>query len=717
MAASIPDILTRNLRPDALPAVLLAGAPAPFVLLGWWHGARVGELPLWALLAAIASTLAFVAAAALLARRSPASRLAGLLGSVGLLVVAGPALAASPALALSLVIFCGLLARTLWRNTGAGPEAVAALAPAAPAPAGPAPAWVAPPPPAAPVGVASSAPGRSERAAVRARGASLAAVSVWVLSSLVGSVDPDDRYALTALALSVGGAIGAILWWGGRALVEHPQRVTAVLGVGAVAGALAGAAWGDWSACIGLAASVPIAALVIVPGGGDASETGWLDPILAHPARLLVATFLVLSILGAILLGLPVSSATGEPVGIIDAGFTSVSAVCVTGLIVKDTPVDFSGFGLGTLLVLIQLGGLGIMTFSTAAMRLLGRRMSMRHEGVVARIVSPQDRSQLFGAARRLLVFTFVCEVLGAAALTLAFSAAGEPVLDALWRGVFTAISAFCNAGFALQSDSLIPYQGDPLILHTIAALIIAGGLSPAVALVTPAILARSARPIPAQAKLVLAATAALLVVGFLGYLATEWDNSLAGMTPADRLHNAWFQSVTLRTAGFNSVDIAAVRPATLTMMMLWMFVGGSPGGTAGGVKTTTASLLLLAVVAAVRGRRQVVVFGKSVAHRSIYRAAAAATIAALIALVALVALQLTQTMSSRDAAFEVVSAVGTVGLSVGGTGQLDGIGKGVIIVCMFVGRVGTLTLFMLLAQHRERREAWRCPDEEIDAA
>jgi trk system potassium uptake protein TrkH len=181
-----------------------------------------------------------------------------------------------------------------------------------------------------------------------------------------------------------------------------------------------------------------------------------------------------------------------------------------------------------------------------------------------------------------------------------------------------------------------------------------------------------------------------------------------------DRIHNAWFQSVTLRTAGFNSVDITTVRPSTLLLMILWMFIGGNPGGTAGGIKTTTAAILVLSVVNAVRGYWSITVFARRITERTFYKAVVIATLGFATVLLAVLAMQLTQAMPMRDAVFEVVSALGTVGLSVGGTGRLDDVGKVIISACMFAGRVGPLTLLMFLSQRTGPR-VWRRPEEEID--
>jgi trk system potassium uptake protein TrkH len=447
------------------------------------------------------------------------------------------------------------------------------------------------------------------------------------------------------------------------------------------------------------------AALRYEPAGG------W-DMVVHQPARLLVVTFLALCVLGTLLLSLPISSPHAAGISLVNAAFTAVSAVCVTGLIVLDTPVDFTGFGQAAILLLIQLGGLGIMTFSTAALGLLGRRLSLRYESAVVSALSVQGRHELFRDLRRLLTITFSAELIGTAVLSSLFAVEGEAPRQALWRGLFTSVSAFCNAGFALQSDSLIGYQRNPWILHTVALLIIIGGLSPAVVAALPDLLLR--RRVAVQIKLAVVSTLVLLAGGAIAVTAIEWNNTLANLSLFDRLHNGWFQSVTLRTAGFNSIDIAAVHGSMLTLMMVWMFIGGSPGGTAGGIKTTTAALLALAVAAAIRGRWDVTVFRRRITTETVYKAAAIATLGFSMALLSLMALQLTQDLPGAQAPFEVVSALGTVGLSIGATARLDEVGKILIMATMFAGRVGPLTLFLFLSD-RFSKSAWEFPDERID--
>ena len=540
---------------------------------------------------------------------------------------------------------------------------------------------------------------------VALRWAAWVAGAAWIGLS-VADLDhtSEGRAAITAcLAIALLHALA----WVPLGLRENPMRAR-ILAVALILAALVPLVLAARPAVIVPAlGAVTLLAVWITPGVGVVWAT-----IVEHPARLLVATFFLLCAAGTPLLALPEAAESGASVGLLDAAFTAVSAVCVTGLIVLDTPDVFSFAGEAFILLLIQVGGLGIMTFYTAAMTALGRRLSLRQESAIAGAVGIQDRAVLVSALGRVLRVTFAAEAAGALLLTVLFLGEGEPFAEAVWRGVFTSISAFCNAGFALQRTSLVEYATDPGILHTVAVLIIVGGLSPAVIVALPALARR--KPTTLQTKLILATTAVLLVAGFLAFLAFEWSNTLGEMSIADRLHNAWFQSVTLRTAGFNSVDLALTRPATQTMMIAMMFVGGSPGGTAGGVKTTTFAVLVLAVVAALRKRADAQSFGRRVRHDSVYKAAAVMTLGVMSAVAALIALQLTQRMDVGVATFETVSALATVGLSTGGTTMLDGVGKILIMLCMFAGRVGPLTLFLFLTEHGTT-PAITVPDQEVD--
>lgn len=442
------------------------------------------------------------------------------------------------------------------------------------------------------------------------------------------------------------------------------------------------------------------------------AQLWWLDAILVDPSRTLVATFLFGGVVGGFLLALPIASQTNASIGLLDALFTSFSAICVTGLIVVDTPTVFSSFGQAILLVVIQVGGLGIMTFSTAAILLMGKRMSLKHEITAAALLQTQSRDQMKAMLGRVLMVTAIVEGLGAVLLTAGFWAHGDTFGTALWRGVFTSISAFCNAGFALQTDSLVPYQTNPFVLVTISLLIVIGGLGPVV--VTDMWRWRPGKSLGLQSRLVLWTTAILLVVPSVLFLALEWRQTLASMGILDRVTNAWFQSVTMRTAGFNSIDLAAMVPASYSIMLLLMFIGGSPGSTAGGAKTTTMAVLALQLRSVIRGEDHAEVFGFRLADVTTRRAMGVAFMGFLAFLTTLLALQTTQNIGLREVVFETISALGTVGLSIGATAQLDEIGKVIVMFAMFAGRVGPLTLLMFLGSRAEGRRLGR-PEVAID--
>lgn len=285
------------------------------------------------------------------------------------------------------------------------------------------------------------------------------------------------------------------------------------------------------------------------------------------------------------------------------------------------------------------------------------------------------------------------------------------PVARALWQGVFTAVSAFCNAGFALDSTSMIPYAERPLILHVTAVLIILGGLGPPVVVALPDWL--RGRKTSLHVRLVLWSSLLLTLLPAAFFLASESLLTLDDKPWDQRMTLAWFQSVTLRTAGFTAIDLTQMTPASLSLMMMLMFIGGSPGSTAGGAKTTTLAVLALATWAVLRGKKQPEAFGFRISHRTVYKAGAVILMGIFSVGAALLALQLTQSIELQHILFETISALGTVGLSTGATSRLDEVGKLVIILCMLAGRVGPLTLFLLVTRS-ERADVWRRPEQEV---
>lgn len=420
----------------------------------------------------------------------------------------------------------------------------------------------------------------------------------------------------------------------------------------------------------------------------------WLVTLLNNPARILLATFLGLCIVGTLLLLTP--AATNNSIATIDAAFTAVSAVCVTGLIVLDTPNDYTFWGQLFILLLIQLGGLGIMSIASIALFILGKKLSVLQENLLTSITNV-ERKDMFESLKIILKFTFIAEAIGSIILTLLYFTSGDSFLQALWRGVFTSISAFCNAGFALQTDSLIPYQNNPFILHTVALLIIFGGIAPAISILLPGWVLR--KHVPVTAHISFLTTVILLFLGALLLLAFEWNGVLADFSFVDKLNNAWFQSATLRTAGFNSVDISRIGDPSCLLMVCLMFIGGSPGGTAGGVKTTTITILFITFLTYVFNRNDIIVKNRRITSDTINQAITIVFSGFIFWIIIIIMLELTQQILSRDIIFEATSAIGTVGLSTGATMKLDEIGKIIIMIAMFVGRLGPITLFILLSE------------------
>jgi len=546
-------------------------------------------------------------------------------------------------------------------------------------------------PPSSPVGEWLATNGRAARHLL---GVSLVATTV-VVGYRIGSRVPAQAVCLALAGLALIFAAPYLLrrW---RASGRPPLVEAGLL---IVAATLAGRPALALTALAACQAVVLLRLLTAEPLFHDLTEH-----FFNRPAVLLLVSFVVLIAAGTVLLSFPVSGTGGRPIAPIDALFTATSAACVTGLVVVDTPSAFSPVGHGVILALIQAGGLNIMVLSTFAAVLLGRGLGLRGERALGSVLDLQPGRSAYPLVSFIVLSTVAVETVGAAALGLLYARHGYPPGQAAWYGVFHSVSAFCNAGFALHDDSLALFRGDPLALLVVALLITAGGLGFGVLAVVWLGLRRRRPRLGMQVQLVLAASAALVAFGTLWFAVAEWERSLAGLGVTDKLVNALFQSVTLRTAGFNSVDLGLLHPATVVMMLGWMFVGASPGGTGGGIKTTTAAVLLGAIPAMARGEERVVLFGRTIGLETVYRSAAIAAVSLLVVFVGSAVLLALAPLGLPAALFEVVSAMGTVGLSLGGTARLDALGKTLIAAVMLAGRIGPLTLALLLGREERRR-------------
>lgn len=427
------------------------------------------------------------------------------------------------------------------------------------------------------------------------------------------------------------------------------------------------------------------------------------------PPQMFVGSFVLLVVLGAAGFKVLPGLYTGEELGWLDALFTATSAVCVTGLIVQDTATFFTPAGQLYVLFLIQVGGLGIVTFTSLIIVTLGRRLSLRHEALstgVAEVAPHVSRQHL---VRDIVRFTFAIEAAGAVLLYLLWAPQmgwGAAALPAL----FHAISAFCNAGFSTYSDSLVSFQRSPATLTVIMALIVVGGLGfltlEELKLRWQAQRREQIFRVSLHTRVVLATTALLLVAGTVLFAAFEWDGVLAGLPAGDRVANAAFMSTTARTAGFNSIDYAQAGDRSLFLTILLMSIGGSPGSTAGGIKTTTVALIGLMAWARYRGLIIPTLWSRSVPLETLERAVGVFVLSFGLMTLGIFLLTTTELHARAghdfvDAMFEAVSAFGTVGLSTGLTGTLTPAGKWVIVVLMFLGRVGPLTLAAALVWRR----------------
>ncbi|MBR6163810.1 hypothetical protein IKQ26_07980 [bacterium] len=405
------------------------------------------------------------------------------------------------------------------------------------------------------------------------------------------------------------------------------------------------------------------------------------EEVIKSPVRILPATFLVLCILGGILLYLPCSG----DMTFIDALFTSVSGVCVTGLSVQDISSELNLFGQFILMLLIQVGGLGIMSISSVIFLLLGKKMSVTYEKNARSMFDAESRDEIKDSLFLIFKYTFLAELTGFIIFTLRFFFLSKDFFFSLKQALFLAISSFCNAGFALFSDNLISYNSDSAILLTVSLLIIAGGISPAIAITFPKILKRE--KLSPIAKIVFVTTASLLVLGTIFIFMTSYNGVLSGMSFSDKLLNAWFQSVSARTAGFSSIDLSNLSCGTYLALIVLMIIGGSPGGTAGGIKTTTFAVLVITSYNIFLGRKNII-RNREIPPETIYKAIALIFVYLGVIIVSCFILCTTQILPHAKLVFEVVSAMGTVGLSMGITSQLDTFGKMVIIITMFLGRV-----------------------------
>ncbi len=450
-----------------------------------------------------------------------------------------------------------------------------------------------------------------------------------------------------------------------------------------------------------------------------------------HPARSAIAWYLGLITVGAVVLWMsfshaPVHGPAYRPISVLDAAFTSTSAVCVTGLAVRSTGHDFSFWGQLAILSLIQLGGIGIMTVTTYIMFGIGGRVDLRQKMIITQTLGGDPRSDLKWVLRNVVLATLMFEAAGFVLLAIRFVFV-YPLGEALWQALFHSISAFCNAGFSLNDNSLESFRGDPVVNIVVAALIVLGGIGFPVMLDVM----RNWRGdwpgrwerLHLHSKFMLLGTLVLLTIPTAVFLVLEWDDTLVDMPLWQRPMIAAFQSVTCRTAGFNTVPISELTNASLFVVVLLMMIGAGPCSTGGGFKVSTVMVLFNYAWSAFRGNEKINIFRRTVPLETVHRAVATAAMFVVIAAVALCFLLFWEQSSTShaksqglflDAVFEVFSALGTVGLSTGMTPHLSRVGRIVVIGLMFAGRLGPISVFVALSRGQRRSSIEYSPEEPL---
>jgi trk system potassium uptake protein TrkH len=426
--------------------------------------------------------------------------------------------------------------------------------------------------------------------------------------------------------------------------------------------------------------------------------------VVLSPSQWMIFGFALIILIGAILLALPVSSRNGNGLNFLDALFTSTSAVCVTGLVVVDTGQYFTHFGQIVILSLIQIGGLGFMTYGVIIAILLGKRLGLKQRLLIQSSTNSATFQGLVKLSLSIFLIALIFELVGSILLTLRFSSE-YGLKSAIYYGIFHSVSAFNNAGFGLWSDNLSRYVGDPTVNIVVTLLIIFGGLGFMVIL--DIFHKRKWKPLTIHSKIVILTTISLIVIGTILIFIIEMLSPaiFSQLTWSERIWAAYFQSVSPRTAGFNTIDVAKMMTASQFFVIILMFIGASSGSTGGGVKTNTFTIVLLGVISSIRGKDEVHVFNRKIANSAVLRALSIIIIA--LGLVLLVSFVLTITESKLNPSFisilyETTSAFGTTGLSLGLTPNLTSIGKIIILLTMFIGRLGPLTLVYALSQNKK---------------
>ncbi|HEX6981517.1 MAG TPA: potassium transporter TrkG [Balneolaceae bacterium] len=449
--------------------------------------------------------------------------------------------------------------------------------------------------------------------------------------------------------------------------------------------------------------------------------TPFLLTLQRHPAQIVVVSFLAIILIGSFLLMMPRATVNGEGLSFINALFTSTSAVCVTGLIVVDTATYFTTLGQVIIMVLIQLGGIGIITFATIFALFMSNSLGVGQMTFLKGVLSEDRAEETIATIKRVVGLTLFIEAIGVIGYYLSWTTLIPDAGERLYYSIFHAVSAFCNAGFSLFTNNLASH-GNPVNLGvniTTMIMIVLGGLG--FTTIWELVKGNPRRQIrhrklSVHTRLVLIVTVLLIISGTVAFLILEWNNVLAGYGMGEKLLISTFQSITTRTAGFNTVDIGALSTSTIVVFLTLMAIGGSPASTAGGIKTTTIAILLLSVWAMIRGHDRVEFSKRTIPTTTIFTALTAFTLVATGLFIFTLLLTITEDLPFMALLFEEFSAFATVGLSRGITSSLSDAGKLIIILSMFIGRVGIVTLALAFAKQVDKRQ-YKYPKETVIVA
>lgn len=420
----------------------------------------------------------------------------------------------------------------------------------------------------------------------------------------------------------------------------------------------------------------------------------------SHPEKIILVGYLTAILIGTMFLTLPISVQEGQ-ISFIDAMFTSTSAVCVTGLIVRDTQIAFSLFGKIVILILLQFGGLGYMTISTALMIIINKRLTgferFKTQDEFQRFTIKDIKSFVF----KIIIFTAASEIAGSLLLLPRMMGRFHDFPRAIWYSVFHSVSAFCNAGFSIFSENLLGFMNDPYVNAVIGLLIIIGGFGfVALSDISRGMFRTKRKKLSVHTKIVIIMTSLLIIAPFFVFIFLERNNTISNLSLINKISVSFFQTVTPRTAGFNTLNIGMLRMPTLFLIMILMFVGGSPGGTAGGIKTTTLFTVIYSMIEKLRGKNHINIYFRQITNLIILKSFFIFTLSSIVISAGIFLLLLLESKPLMPVMFEVFSAYGTVGLSTGSktglnyslSGDFTVWGKFIIIVIMFIGRVGIMT-------------------------